>query len=213
VVTAQCPLCQATFDASPPAPAHRTAAPESTTALLVEPNEDSAEFDFDPDETPQARADRRAIRAAAGWLKATGALGLSQLMLCGCFDLFEVRRGPADANPVRTALILLAVRLIALMVVWSAAESFARRRSRTHVTVGAVTALLLGAYMLYRALPGLLHLIDFVVPLAGPMNPNDAIGRAIYGVFAAAVGLTGVVGAVRTFVVLRRPAVRAQFAR
>src|SRR5688500_18886934 len=94
VVTAQCPLCQATFDASPPAPAQRTAAPASTEALLVEPTEDSAEFEYDPDETPQARADRRAIRAAAGWLKAMGAIGLTQLILCGCFDLFEAdRRG------------------------------------------------------------------------------------------------------------------------
>jgi hypothetical protein len=146
---------------------------------------------------------------AGWWLKTAGLVGLLQLVFCSCVDLAEAdtaRRGHGGA------LAAMLARGVALVVVWSAGDSLARRRSLVHAALGAAVALPVGAYMAYRAVPGLARLTGLLDQHI-PFNPYNALANALIVLFCLAVAVPSLVGSIWAAVALGRPNVRALFAR
>jgi hypothetical protein len=212
VATAQCPLCGTTFDA-PAAPVRTvpvspTPAPVPVRPIPPAPAGPPAAPPRSPPErdeqlSPQEVADRRAVQSAVSWLKTATTLALVHSLSCGCFDNVLLEAFGRPGVPPRHMWLFWLGRLLAILFVYSAAESLSRRRSRAHVTAGAVVTLLLGGYLLLRA----------AVPTLFFPAKDDPGAVVCLALAAALVGLTNVAAGARTFLVLNRPGVRTLFAR
>jgi hypothetical protein len=160
-------------------------------------------------EPPRVVASRRAVAAAAAWLKAASILGLTQLALCGCCDFAQAdRHWRGSAGNAQYVIMVLFARLVALFLIWSGADSFRRRRSPTFSKFAATVAVFLGLYMLYRSLPAWLFLL---AAASGRSQPGAEPVYVLYILLHAAVGVPALVGGVKVLVLLGRPDVRELF--
>jgi hypothetical protein len=211
--TAKCPLCQTAFAVTaqlpPPRPLPARAAPTPVRRREVEPI--ATPFDFHEEASdPLPRDDRKALYAAANWLKTGSLLAIGHTFLCGCCPFLSV---PGLGEDVITVCCFChLVRIAVSIIIYNGAEAFNRRSSHGWALTSCVLALMLAALSLLFILPILLDL-----PLQGParlgMGPNEdqVVAMLAGGLSTLAVIVTFVVGAVKGFLVLRRPAVRRAF--
>lgn len=147
VEQAQCPLCGTIFDASAwPAqnPPHPVRSPS--------PPDQKKTSDFWPIVESNA-PEHKALRRAAAWLQLTGLLGILHPLCCGCLDLLDPEL-PRAVSPRPTLLLVvfsLLGRFLVGLIIWSASEALKRRRSLTHSWLGATLAIILGIFLLFRA--------------------------------------------------------------
>lgn len=217
MTTAQCPLCQTSFPAPkqiiptlyvpPPSAEVVRPAPLPDPVPLPDPSDP---FPSDADsEAPEVLATRRAINTAAGWLKWTGILGLTQLFLCGCCDLAE--QEVIKGRGAEAVLASFLARFVAFVIVLTSVESFRQRRNVRHVQIAAITAVVLGLYLFYRSR---LWWIE-IFRSSGVFGPTrfDPKPFFVFALLHTAMGTTAMVAGIKTWLLLRRRDVRAMFLR
>lgn len=220
VETARCPLCGAVFAAAaaeePRPPRPRPAAPAGPVGAREVPVPRRHDHDLDGAEPPLDGGAARGLSAASGWLKAMVALGVFHVLTCGACGCLEAQ-GRAPPGPARQrALVLYAglsvVRLVALAVVYAAAERLSRRRGLALARTGAIVALLYAILTPLPSLPALLALLERLgqARAAGPPVPMP---MQISLALTLLTALCGAVGALLALRQLVRPEVERAFER
>lgn len=163
-------------------------------------------------EDPVVAEDRRQTERAAGWLRATVALGFTQTLTCGCsqwyVNVLICRFGIFDLMAFSHA-VLLWLRLAALLLVLQGAYNLRNRRSIVQIRVAAAVAVTVSVLILIEG-------IGFVWLAAVSDEPvlADTVRFGLIGLlFDVAVGYCGMVGGWMALSALNRPGVQKAFRR
>jgi hypothetical protein len=212
--TACCPLCRTSF----PTPAEPPRVPErpSVASVPVQPwgakeqrpdfppgaRTGDSTFDFnEPTEADElSLKDREAMRSAASWLRGFVIFATLHLISCGCVNVLALTGGVSGS--IGCFIVTFAMQLVALILVFSSAESIARRRNRGLGLAGCFLTLVLS---LVHVLLPLLALA--AGPQGEPMFFLVSMGMAV------AVAVIGTIAALRGLMILNKPEVIGYFQR
>jgi hypothetical protein len=216
---ARCPLCHTTFPtASPqsldPATSYLPPIPLTMPTSQARPEtKEPTPFDFEePNESESlSRPDRHALRSASNWLKAHAGIGIVHMFTCGCVNVlaFGALTGVGGELYLTGAILDVLLRLVAFGVIAAGADSMERRRSRALATTAAVLAPLMGVYLL---VPAFLLLTTVGGRGRSSLTAEETILPACFSLLLTIlVAVLGVVGGIRSLVLLNKPEVLRAF--
>ena len=174
-----------------------------------EPSEPSP-FDFGSSRESEilAAEDRRAIGSAVRFLKAHAALGIVEAFTCNCVSILAFS---AMASSFFAGAFGLMLRIVLLGVIFRGAEALERRRKRGLAMTAGILALLVSGYLILVGSIGMLNLLLLLLPRRAPGGDSSflLVSTAVTGV----VAVLGLIGGIKTLVVLSNPEVSRSFRR
>jgi hypothetical protein len=215
ITTAQCPLCQTTFEVADrverPAPPSRRV-PEISRAQpqrVPQP----APFDFGPDDDGLKREDRAALRSAVVWLKTAALLSMGHVLLCGCCPFSMMRPGPSPSGIHSEDLAAAMcfgyfVHLGVGIVLYFGADALGRRVSYRWAMFTCVLGLVAAVIEAVFSLPALAFLGSLHARYHSQEEAWLMVGVIL--IYPAAMMLF-FTGALKGLAALRRPGVREAF--
>jgi hypothetical protein len=213
VVTAQCPLCQTTFDV-----ARQTEQPPRSTPLrpsVVRVDTASAKapspFDFERPSDPLDDDTRKAMASAASWLRWAGLLGLAHSLVCWCGTFASL-----DNSPYQFLLagycVGYVLNILVSLVVHNGARALTRRRDPFSARLSAVAAFLAALLEALFAAPTLLAFLEVVTRVRRRPGEDALLLLVFLGMHLVVFALYLTAG-VKTILALQRPGVRRAFSR
>ena len=211
VVTAQCPLCQTTFDATAQLSPPRAVPLATPLARPVRTGEEAppVPFEFDraaPD--PLLGDNRRALASASGWLKAAGLAGLFHSMLCWCGSFATLGHRVGDSLPAACCMGYI-LQLVACLLVYNGSAALGTRWSggtARRAGVACFVGVFLESAFLFLPVAALIEVFST------PKHPEAFL---LVFVVALRLGLIALflTAGIKTMLVLQRPGVRQAFPR
>jgi hypothetical protein len=205
VVTAQCPLCQTTFDAAAhveqprrPPPAPMPPIVRATTESIPVPTPS----DFERDAAALPPADGKAVDSAAGWLRWAGLTGMLHTLLCWCGTFGNL----FGQEALSCFCIGYLGHLVISAIVYHGASALSARRSLGTARSAAILCFVAVLFQLVFSIPPFLNLISFVGSMPAGEEKVIMLGSVLL-LHLLLVSLFLTAG-IKTMLALDRPGVR-----